>query len=147
MTEQRQRADRASEETAQRRRRDDTSLDGSQRLKLAIPSEVQARLDAEGRTPRWAEKNSTRMYELTQKDDYDVVPDVAPIATRSLRDGSPIEMVLLSKPKDFIEQDRRKKESTRAEVEKAYFDGSTLGPNQYIAGSTELDHRGRKRDP
>ena len=106
MTDLRVREDRKTEETAQRRRRDDATIDGSQRLKLAIPPEVAARLKSEGRTPRWAIKDSARMEQLTKFDDYDTVDGVPTVPTRSLRDGERIEHILLSKPTAFIEDAR-----------------------------------------
>jgi hypothetical protein len=123
MTEQRERADRQTEERQERRRRSDTTIDGSQRQKLAIPPEVEARLKEEGRTPRWAIKDSARMAQLTKQDDYDVVSGVKTVPTRSLADGSRIEMILLSKPTAFIEEDRAKAEKPRRETEQALVRG------------------------
>lgn len=136
MTEVRTRTDRKTEEAAQRRRRSDTTIDGGQRLKLAIPPEVEARLKEQGRTARWAVKDSARMLQLTQQDDYDPVEGVKTVPTRSLADGSRIEMMLLSKPTAFIEEDRAKAEKRRAELEKALMRGKN--PADPIAGNVDF---------
>jgi len=142
MTENRVRADRQTEETAQRRRRDDTTLDGGRRLKLAIPPEVEERLKAEGRTPRWVLKDSARMLQLTQQDDYDPVDGVAPVPTRSLADGSRVEMILLSKPTAFIEADRIKADKPRREYEAALERGNTGGGDFYADPDHKLTRGG-----
>lgn len=123
MTETREREDRMTEEATERRRRRDDTIDGSKRQKLAIPPEVEARLKAEGRTPRWAIKDSARMLQLTEQDDYDPVEGVPTVPTRSLADGSRIEMMLLSKPTAYIEADRKKAEKPRQEMEAALLRG------------------------
>lgn len=132
MTEQRERTDRITEETAERRRRRDDTIDGSKRQKLAIPEHVAQRLKEEGRTPRWAVKDSARMLQLTEQDDYDPVEGVPTVPTRSLADGSRIEMMLLSKPTAFIEEDRAKAETPRKELEEALLRGKN--PEDPIAG-------------
>lgn len=139
MTDQRERQGRQTEERTERRRRRDDTIDGSQRLKLAIPPEVAERLKAEGRTPRWVVKDSARMVQLTKQDDYDPVDGVKPVTTRALRDGSRIEMVLLSKPTRFIEEDRRKADEPRREIEKSFLRGKVPGDphshdDQYSSG-------------
>lgn len=148
MTDLRVREDRKTEETAQRRRRDDATIDGSQRLKLAIPPEVAARLKSEGRTPRWAIKDSARMEQLTKFDDYDPVDGVATVPTRSLRDGERIEHILLSKPTAFIEDDRAKAEAGRREQEDNALAGQVPGdPNAggfYTDPANKLERRGQR---
>ena len=135
MTEIRERVDRRTEEATERRRRRDDTIDGSQRLKLAIPPEVEARLKAEGRTPRWAVQDSARMLQLTQQDDYDPVDGVEIVPTRSLADGSRVEMILLSKPTAFIEEDRKKADEPRREVEASLLRGRV--PNDPNAGAVQ----------
>lgn len=147
MTEDRMRADRKSEETAERRRRSDTTIDGGQRLKLAIPPRVQAELDAAGRVGRWVLADSDRMYELTERDDYDKVDGIEPVTTRRLNDGSPVKMILLSKPKAFIDADRAKLEDIRAGKEKAAVKGSELAADMYVDAATSIQHGERRRSP
>jgi hypothetical protein len=136
MTEIRERADRRTEEATERRRRRDDTIDGGKRLKLSIPPAVEARLKAEGRTPRWAVKDSARMMQLTQQDDYDPVEGVEAVPTRSLADGSRVDMILLSKPTAFIEEDRRKADAPRKEVEASILRGAI--PNDPHAGSVQF---------
>lgn len=123
MTEARMRTDRATEERQQRRRRDDVTIDGSQRLKLAIPDEVRARLQAEGREPRWINDDGNRIHNLTKLDDYDRVDGVEPVLVGTGKDGEPLKAYLHSKPKDFIREDQRKADSKRVETEKALLRG------------------------
>lgn len=132
MTDARMREDRRTEEATQRRRRDNATIDGNQRMKLAIPPEVAQRLKDEGRTPRWAVKDSARMLQLTKQDDYDPVPGVKPVPTRSLADGSRVEMILLSKPSAFIREDRIAADKVRRGTEKAMLSGKI--PNDPNAG-------------
>jgi hypothetical protein len=151
MTEARGRADRQTEERTERRRRSDTTIDGGQRLKLAIPPEVQARLKAEGRTPRWVVKDSARMTQLTKRDDYDPVDGVEPVTTRNLSDGARVEMILLSKPTRFIEADKAKADEPRREVEKSFLRGKVPGESHghddryssgYVDEASNITHGG-----
>jgi hypothetical protein len=133
MTEVRARADRTTEEATQRRRRDDLTIDGSQRLKLPIPPEVSERLKAEGRTPYWANDEGNRIYQLTKMDDYDKVEGVAPVTVVvNQKTGETCQAHLLSKPTRFVEEDRQKVEAARRETEAALLRGKN--PNDPIAG-------------
>lgn len=136
MTEARLRADRTTEEAAQRRRRDDTTLDGAQRLKLSIPEEVTKRLKAEGRVPRWVNDEGNRLHQLTKLDDYDRVDGVDARVVGTTKDGQPIKAYLCSKRKDFIEQDRAKADAPRVEFEKALERGKN--PNDPITGDASF---------
>ncbi len=147
MTDIRTREDRITEEAAERRRRKDTTIDGSQRLKLAIPPKVQAELDAAGREGRWVLADSDRMYALTQQDDYDRVEGVEPVTTRRLNDGTSAKMVLMSKPKAFLDEDRARLEEKRAGTEKAQITGSELAPDMYVDKATSIQHGERRRSP
>lgn len=126
MTEERGRQSRQVEERQERRRRRDDTIDGSQSLKLAIPPEVEARLKAEGRTPRWINDDGNRMHNLTVRDDYDKVEGVAPVPVGT-KDGKPIMAHLCSKPTAFIEEDRAKAEKRRKETERALLRGKVEG--------------------
>jgi hypothetical protein len=121
---------------AERRRRKDTTIDGSQRLKLAIPPEVAAQLKAEGRTPRWVNDEGNRMHNLTQMDDYDKVRGVDPIVVGTGPDGKPVKAHLCSKPAEFIEEDRAAREAIRKETEEALLRGKN--PNDPIAGRSDF---------
>lgn len=126
MTEPRGRADRQTEERTERRRRNDVTLDGGQRLKLAIPPEVAERLNREGRTPRWINDEGNRMHNLTVLDDYDKVAGVDPVPVGT-KDGKPILAHLCSKPTRYIQEDRAKREAVRQETERALLRGKVPG--------------------
>lgn len=127
------RQSRQAEVQTERRRRSDTTIDGSQRLKLAIPPEVAERLKREGRTPRWVNDVGNRMHNLTRMDDYDKVPGVAPVVVDTTKEGKPIKAYLCSKPNAFIEEDKAKREASRRETEQALLRGKN--PNDPITGS------------
>lgn len=133
MAEMRERADRATEEATQRRRRDNATIDGSQRLKLAIPAEVQERLKQEGREPRWVNDEGNRMHNLTKLDDYDRVEGVEPRVVGTSKEGQPIKAYLCSKPAAFIKEDREKMDARRRETEAALLRGKN--PNDPITGN------------
>lgn len=136
MAEIRERADRITEETTERRRRNDSTIDGSQRLKLAIPPEVEARLKAEGRIPRWVNDEGNRMHNLTKLDDYDRVDGVPARVVGTTKEGKPIKAYLCSKPKAFVDDDRRKADAPRVEFEKALERGKN--PNDPITGNSSF---------
>lgn len=152
MTEQRGREVRQNEVRQERRRRDDTTIDGGQRLKLAIPLDVEARLKAEGRTPRWVNDDGNRMHNLTRLDDYDKVEGVEPRVVGTNKEGHPIKAYLCSKPTRFIEEDQAKLDSRRRETEAALLRGKN--PDDPIAGrddfyvdpSSKIQH-GDRRSP
>jgi hypothetical protein len=135
MTEVSERKERVGQVQAERRRRRDDTIDGSQKLKLAIPPDVEKRLKEEGRTPRWVIKDSRRMFQLTQQDDYDPVDGVEPVTTRNLSDGAQVQMILLSKPTAFIDEDKAKKDAPRRELEKSFLRGRVPG-NPADTGNT-----------
>jgi len=75
--------------------------------KLAIPPEVlKAYPDMEF---RWGRDDGDRMQRLTQNDDWDKVPDVAPIHGGKGSDGKGMQQHLLMKPKKFMDADRAEK--------------------------------------
>lgn len=121
------RADRKDETRQERRRRSDTTIDGGQRLKLAIPPEIEAKLKAEGRTPRWINDEGNRMYQMTERDDYDKVAGVDPIPVGTTKEGKPIYAHLCSKPDALIEEDRAKADEPRKEMERALLRGRVPG--------------------
>src|SRR5678815_4264344 len=96
---------RAEAEAQRRRRRTDGEDPLATSLKLAIPPEVEARLKAEGRVPRWVNDERNRMHRFTVKDDYDKVEGVEPVPVGVAEDGKPILAHLLSKPAEFVEED------------------------------------------
>ncbi len=152
MTETRTRVDRISEERTERRRRNDTTIDGSQRLKLAIPPEVEARLKAEGRTPRWINDEGNRIHNLTQLDDYDRVDGVEPVTVGTTKEGAPIKAFLHSKPEAFIREDQEKLDSKRRETEAALLRGKNpqdpiTGDESFYADKANTISHGGRRSP
>lgn len=128
MTEAAERTERQNEVRQERRRRSDDTLDAGQARKLAIPADIEAKLAAQGRSPRWANDVGSRIQDLTVRDDWDKVEGVQP---RSVvidkAKGTTAKAVLLSKPIEFIEEDRRKKDARRRETEQAMLKGSVPG--------------------
>ncbi len=143
MTENRQRVDRIDEELERRQRRLETNIDGAKNLKLAIPDEVQRKLDEEGRVGRWVKADPTRQYEVTKKNDYRPVDGVEPISTRSM-EGEPTKLILMSKRKDFVEDDRQRLEKVRRGKEDAQLDASTTGQGFYADSANNFDQRSRR---
>jgi hypothetical protein len=127
MTGPRGRVDRQTEERTERRRRSDVTIDGGQRLKLAIPPEVAERLKAEGRTPRWVNDEGNRMHNLTRLDDYDKVAGVDPVPVGTTKEGKPIKAHLCSKKTAYIEIDKAKLDERRKETERAMLRGKVPG--------------------
>lgn len=152
MAEVRAREDRITQEGAQRRRRDDTTIDGAQRLKLAIPPEVEARLQAEGRSARWINDEGNRLHNLTTLDDYDRVDGVEPVHVGTTKDGKPIKAYLHSKPTAFIAEDREKLDARRRETEAALLRGKNPsdpinGDDRFYADSANSFNHGGRRSP
>lgn len=139
MTEARERQGRLEEVRTERRRRDDATLDGSQALKLAVPIEIQTKLTEQGREWRWANDDGNRIHRLTVLDDWDKVEGVEP--REVLLDkakGITCKAYLLSKPKDFTDEDRRKKDAVRRGTEKAMLEGAV--PNAGDVPATRPDN-------
>lgn len=125
MTEASGRTARQDEVRQQRRRRDDTTLDAGQAQHLAIPPEIEAKLAEQGRIGRWANDVGNRIHRLTVLDDWDKVEgvDPRPVIVNSDK-GTTAKAVLLSKPKEFIDEDRRKKDATRRAMEDGMLKGT-----------------------
>lgn len=80
---------------------------GGTTAKLAIPESIKkAYPDMEF---RWGRDDEGRIQQLTQNDDWDVVPDVAPIHAGTGRAGGAMQQHLLMKPKTFMDEDRAEK--------------------------------------
>jgi hypothetical protein len=110
---------RAAQETQRRRRRGDEVLSASKRL--PIPPEIEAKLKANGLSPRWVNDEGNRMHRFTVLDDYDKVDGVDPVPVGTAEDGKPILAHLLAKPTEFIREDQEKAEERRKGVEDALF--------------------------
>lgn len=149
MTGERERQGRLEEVRQERRRRDDATLDGGQALKMAVPPEVERQLTEQGRQWRWANDDGNRIHRLTVLDDWDVVEGVPPrpvIIDRAK--GTVVNAILLSKPKDFIREDRAKKDVMRRDTERAMLEGRVpnTGPvpasrpdNVYVPSGNKIE--------
>lgn len=118
------------EQVAQeRRRRLDGTLDASANAKLAIPDDVKARLQAEGKTPRWINDEGNRIHNLSVKDDYDKVDGVEPEPVGTDKFGNPIKAHLYAKRTEFIEEDAQKRDLARREKEAGMMRGEVPTAN------------------
>lgn len=102
-----------SEVTETRRRR----RKGGTTHKLKIPQEIIAKHpDMEF---RWARDEGGRIDQLTKDDDWDSVPNVAPIHGGESRGGQAMNLHLLMKPKKFMAEDRAEKEEALKAMEQS----------------------------
>jgi hypothetical protein len=120
--------DRATEETTQRRRRMDGTLDQSLDMKLAVPPKIQAEFGASHRL-RWFNDVGPRIYNATERDDWDKVPGVDPRPVGTDEHGKPISAILLMKPRDFDVEDQARKEVQRRALEQQALQGAPVDPS------------------
>jgi len=125
---------RSIETRRERRRRDDGDLDGTGRMKLAIPHEVQERLRAEGKTSRWILDDGNRLM-ATHANDWDKTPGVAAVPAGE----GDLKLVLHEKYADWWESDQRKKTVRLDEMDKAIERGEISGDGSNVA--TEQNQR------
>lgn len=126
---------RVEEQRAQRRRRTETTHEGSHRL--SVNHDL---LDHDKFAYRFVNDKGGRINDFTVHDDWDKVPDpaVKPDADgmgtpiRKLVganvDGSPIHAYLLRKPKEFYNEDVKRKNARRDELDAAIKSGQHVGP-------------------
>lgn len=127
MAQQPPRTDRAAEETTQRRRRMDGTLDQSMDMKLAVPPKITAEYGLSHRL-RWFNDVGPRIYNATERDDWDKVPGVEPRPVGTDEHGKPILAHLLMKPREFDADDQARKEVQRRELETAALKGAPVDP-------------------
>jgi hypothetical protein len=136
---------RQVEGETQRRRR--SSLDHSRNLKLHVPESTKD----SGFEYRWIKNTPGRVSQLTKQDDYDIVTSEE-IASEGL--GSAVErsaskseggtMVLVRKPKEFYDADKRKEQAALDALEDGMRRGSVPGgeglngPNAYVPGGSNI---------
>lgn len=101
------REDRVSEVKQERRRRRDGDLDAGVVLRLSLPPGIEEKYPND--EFRWVNDEGNRVHYLTTRDDYDIVSEVEGRPVGTTMDGKPINAVLLRKPKEFAEADRREK--------------------------------------
>jgi len=108
---------RKVEVAQERRRRSDSSLTRMAQLKLSVPDKI-AKANP-GQSFRWVNDSGTRMFDLTQQDDWDKVDGVDPIPVGTDNFGKPILAHLCKKPTEFLEKDRQEMVDQTRETEKA----------------------------
>lgn len=118
------RSPRAEQTRRERRRREDGDLDRMGRMALAIPPEVQERLDREGKTARWVRDDSKRQRWM-HRNDWDVTPDVE--AVSEARD-SEAKLVLMEKYRDWYNDDQAKKSEFLDRIDDAIERGEPDSP-------------------
>jgi hypothetical protein len=101
------REDRQAEVKQERRRRREGDLDAGVVLRLGLPPGLEEKYPNDDF--RWVNDEGNRVHFLTTRDDYDIVPEVEGRPVGTTMDGKPVNAVLLRKPKEFAEADRREK--------------------------------------
>lgn len=148
MAQQNQARDRAADETTRRRRRMDGTLDQSMDMKLAIPPAIEAAHGGSHRL-RWFNDVGPRIYNATERDDWDKVPGVDPRPVGTDEHGKPILAYLLMKPKSFDEEDQARKDVRRREVEQQALSGAPVDPegrdqreagNRFAVAGNKVSH-------
>lgn len=127
--------DRAGEETTQRRRRMDGTLDQSMDMKLAVPPKIEAEYGQSHRL-RWFNDVGPRIYNATERDDWDKVPGIEPRPVGTDEHGKPIMAHLLMKPREYDADDQARKDVRRREVESQALQGAPVDPEgRDVAGA------------
>lgn len=128
------------EEIRRERRRRSTEIDGF-RLRLAIPPEYSKDPDHEY---RWVNDDKARVYDLTVRDDWDVVKadDIdnhhgansvrRQVGTKA--NGDPLFAQLVRKPRDFCEEDRAEKQAALDKSMEAVTAGRKRGDPAIVGG-------------
>lgn len=130
MSDNRGRASRQDEVKAERRRRDISTIDGGQALKLGIPEAVQEQLAAEGKTGRWINDVGGRVHDLTTRDDYDRVDGVeARTVVINRKTGETAKAILVAKRTEFLAEDQANREQLRTAKEKAMLTRPEAAPD------------------
>lgn len=136
---------RAAAEHAERRRRNGVQLDTSA---LAIPEHIKRDLAEKGLEGRWINDLGNRMYQKTELDDWDRVPEVEPVPVGvDSRTGNPILAHYCAKPAEFLKEDNRARTAKWNAQETAIFagrdDGELAGDGAYNPRSTQnaIDRR------
>ena len=96
-------APRAEQTRRERRVRDPGQLNRNFNLALAVPPEVQARWDREGKVGRWVRDNENRLDQMFRRD-WDLTPGVKAVAAS--KDGADGKMVLVEKYADWYAEDQ-----------------------------------------
>ena len=137
---------RSAEVQSQRRRRSDSAATAG--LKLHVPEDMKD----DKFEYRWVNDKPGRIHQLTKQDDWDVVSTDRPDQLTAAAEGSVMKRsvdkstgdsaVLLRKPKDYFEADRREKQRPVDEIEKALRSGPAPS-SEGISGSEAYVPNGR----
>jgi len=115
------RTPRVEQVSQERRRRQSGTLDRTQQLKLSVPDEIKRQYPDD--SFRWVNDSGTRMYDLTEKDDWSKVNGIEPIPVGTDNFGKPVFAHLCKKPSEFLKADAAEKVAQTVEVEKAIMRG------------------------
>ncbi len=134
---------RADEERTERRRRTgNTPLTG---LKLSVPEEL---LDRKTYEYRWADDKDNRLSALTERDDYEFVPDTriksdgegTKISRKvGTHEGKPLMSYLLRKRKDYYDADKREERKNRVDALEEEIRRGTIHNRSDIRGDSGPD--------
>lgn len=119
-------ADRKTEVTQERRRRQPGTLDRLSQMKLAIPEKVRA--ENADQALRWINDTGNRMHFMTEQDDWSKIDGVPPVPVGTAEDGKPIYAHLCRKPKAFWEQDNAERVAATVEREKGLVRAAKTDP-------------------
>lgn len=126
----------------ERRRRRSEDLDGT-RMNLHVPREIREQADRQGLELRWITAGSLRVEQLTKYDDWDPMkdPTSGQQITKAAGNTDDGQMLLVGKPKEFCEADRKAKNKRLSEELKEAEAGrdDRGGLVNYHRGNIELD--------
>lgn len=137
----------------ERRRRRPETLDGMQRLKLALPSEFR---DDPNFTYRWVNDDGSRIHDLTVEDDWDICTRAAHEGAEEDRvsrivgkkeNGQPLVAYLARKRLDWFEQDKQANSAQNnaredAMLKRPEMDDPRAGQHVYVAAGSSIKRRG-----
>lgn len=115
---------RTIEELRARRERNAGDIDRTYSLKLAIPEKARQQYGADYDF-RWFNDTGMRIHQATEVDTWQKVPDVLPLTVGTDEDRNPIKAYLCIKPKEFVREDKQRKERGLRDMEKGIVGGST----------------------
>lgn len=133
--------DRKAEVKKERRRRNSDALQGKRR-RLSVNESA---LDRDKYEYRWANDEGNRIFDLTEQDDWEVVPDrdgkvraqtqgdgaKVSVPTGTGEKGATIHSVLLRKPRNYYNDDYRASQARIDDTESAMKQGVAPGADQH----------------
>lgn len=115
---------RSIEELRERRSRNAGDIDRTYSLKMAIPEKIQQEFGNDFDF-RWFNDVGMRIHQATEVDTWQKVPGISSLTVGTDEDRNPIKAYLCMKPKEFVREDRERKERGLVDVEKGIVVGST----------------------